>query len=86
MTSVSHFIDLNATYSASIPYPNPLTECPRVRETHGEGPSLRFGRNLGGLTHPWVGFTSQKIFGLGPAHMGGAAPCPFPDLLTKSKS
>ena len=24
MTSVSHLIDLNATYSASIPYPNPL--------------------------------------------------------------
>ena len=42
-----------------------LTECPRVRETHGEGPYLRFWRDLGGLTHPWVGLTTHKSLGLG---------------------
>ena len=42
-----------------------LTECPRVRQTYGEGPYQGFWRDLAGLTHPWVGLTSQNSFGLG---------------------
>ena len=42
-----------------------LTECPRKRQKGSEMENRGFWRNLAGLTHPWVGLTSQNSFGLG---------------------
>ena len=42
-----------------------LTECPHMRQTLSERQYLGFWRDLAGLTHPWIGLTSQNSFGLG---------------------